>query len=65
MGAYEEGHAIGAYMRQDRENGDGSYDCRWDLADASKEGTAYFKEFRRGLDDGLSGIPLDTVTPSE
>lgn len=53
--AYEEGRALGEMMRDQRENGDSSYDCRWDLADAAKKPGDYFTEYRRGLDAGLAG----------
>jgi hypothetical protein len=53
MTPYEEGFQLGAMMREQRENGDGSYDCRFDLAEASRAGV--FAEFKRGLEDGLAG----------
>ena len=54
--AYLAGHNLGTYMADLRATGDGSYDCRWDLADAAKISTEYFNEFKRGLDDGLAGV---------
>jgi hypothetical protein len=53
--AYKEGKTLGDFMRRSRENDDFSYDCRWDLADAAKQGTDFFNDFKRGLDDGLGG----------
>ncbi|MGZ4745678.1 MAG: hypothetical protein ACXVYY_01210 [Oryzihumus sp.] len=50
---YDAGLSIGAYMKAEREQGDSSYDVRWDLADAAKQGHAYFAGFKRGLEVGL------------
>lgn len=51
--AYDEGHSIGTFMKEQRAAGDFSYDVRWDLADAAKQGKEYFAEFKRGLEAGL------------
>ncbi len=52
--AYDDGYAIGDMMRQMRKDGDSSYDCRYDLADAAKKPGDYFAEFKRGLEAGLN-----------
>lgn len=51
--AYADGMSIGVMMKDQRAEGDYDYDCRYDLADAAKVGNTYFKEFKRGLEDGL------------
>jgi hypothetical protein len=51
---YERGHTLGVFICIQRDEGNGSYDPRWDLADEVKRCThEQFEEFRRGLDDAM------------
>lgn len=51
--AYDQGKSIGDFMAKQRAEGDFDYDCRFDLAEAAREGHEFFAEFKRGLDDAL------------
>ena len=51
---YDRGRTLGAFISIQRDEGNDSYDPRWDLADESKRCThEQFEEFMRGLDDGM------------
>jgi hypothetical protein len=47
---YDEGYDAGLYR-----SANDDYDPRWDFADAAKEPFPYFKEFKRGFEDGFDG----------
>ena len=46
--AYELGYDIGVIRA-----GDPTYDVRFDMADAAREGKAYFAEFKAGLEAAM------------
>lgn len=54
MTGYDAGHCLGEMMAKQRAKGNHDYDCRYDLADAAKEGKPYFKAFKAGLEAALT-----------